>query len=45
MVIPRILGGISGWYHYLNKVNLQKASEFYLGHRIKGDSGYSDKNK
>lgn len=32
MVIPRILGGISGWYPYLNKVNLQKASEFYLGH-------------
>ena len=32
MVIPRVLGRISGWYHYLNKVDLQKASEFYLGH-------------
>ena len=31
VVIPRILGRISGWYHYLNKVDLQKASEFYLG--------------
>ena len=32
MVIPRVLGRLSGWYHYLNKVDLQKASEFYLGH-------------
>lgn len=39
MVIPRILSGISGWYHYLNKVDLQKLKWVLFGtYRIKGDS-------